>query len=173
MRVLHEGARVAHCSADEAAAATAHQSGGIMQPYGPVGCCVEQQPSGSSPAAADGIWRARQQQAAAVRPGGPSPVPVGVTATASKRIRCRRSPHPIPTRPPSLPPLFTHPRLQRGILAKYGIELIGAKLPSIDRAEDRELFKQSMTRIGLKCAKSGKRDKRDEMMHEMGTAGSA
>ncbi|GLI71204.1 hypothetical protein VaNZ11_016323 [Volvox africanus] len=43
---------------------------------------------------------------------------------------------------------------ERGILAKYGIELIGAKLPSIDRAEDRELFKQSMTRIGLKCAKS-------------------
>ncbi|PNH09890.1 Carbamoyl-phosphate synthase large chain [Tetrabaena socialis] len=43
---------------------------------------------------------------------------------------------------------------KRGILAKYGIELIGAKLPSIDRAEDRELFKQSMTRIGLKCAKS-------------------
>ncbi|KAG2424433.1 hypothetical protein HXX76_014486 [Chlamydomonas incerta] len=43
---------------------------------------------------------------------------------------------------------------ERGILAKYGIELIGAKLPSIDRAEDRELFKQSMTRIGLKCARS-------------------
>ena len=32
---------------------------------------------------------------------------------------------------------------------KYGVELIGAKLPSIDRAEDRELFKQSMKRIGL------------------------
>lgn len=45
--------------------------------------------------------------------------------------------------------------LQRGILAKYGIELIGAKLPSIDRAEDRDLFKQAMYRIGLKCAQSG------------------
>lgn len=44
---------------------------------------------------------------------------------------------------------------QTGILAKYGIELIGAKLPSIDRAEDRELFKQAMYRIGLKCAPSG------------------
>jgi carbamoylphosphate synthase large subunit len=36
------------------------------------------------------------------------------------------------------------------MLDKYGVELIGAKLPSIDRAEDRELFKQAMQRIGLK-----------------------
>ena len=45
--------------------------------------------------------------------------------------------------------------LQKGILAKYNIELIGAKLPSIDRAEDRELFKQSMIRIGQKVPASG------------------
>lgn len=32
--------------------------------------------------------------------------------------------------------------LQQGILDKYNVELIGAKLPSIDKAEDRELFKQ-------------------------------
>eukprot|EP00798_Chlamydomonas_sp_ICE-L_P004406 gene4406-14531_t len=44
---------------------------------------------------------------------------------------------------------------ESGILAKYGIELIGAKLPSIDRAEDRELFKQAMQRIGLKVPLSG------------------
>ena len=36
------------------------------------------------------------------------------------------------------------------MLDKYNVELIGAKLPSIDRAEDRELFKQAMIRIGLK-----------------------
>ncbi len=42
-----------------------------------------------------------------------------------------------------------------GLLSKYGVELIGAKLPSIDRAEDRELFKQSMKRIGLKVPQSG------------------
>lgn len=35
------------------------------------------------------------------------------------------------------------------MLEKHGVELIGAKLPSIDRAEDRELFKQAMIRIGL------------------------
>lgn len=46
---------------------------------------------------------------------------------------------------------------EKGMLAKYGIELIGAKLPSIDRAEDRELFKQAMDRIGLKCAESCER----------------
>ena len=39
---------------------------------------------------------------------------------------------------------------ESGMLEKYGVELIGAKLPSIDRAEDRELFKQAMKRIGLK-----------------------
>lgn len=35
------------------------------------------------------------------------------------------------------------------------MELIGAKLPSIDRAEDRELFKQAMMRIGLKVRSGG------------------
>jgi carbamoyl-phosphate synthase large subunit len=35
--------------------------------------------------------------------------------------------------------------LQQGILEKYNVELIGAKLPSIDKAEDRELFKQAST----------------------------
>lgn len=38
---------------------------------------------------------------------------------------------------------------------KYGCELIGAKLPSINAAEDRELFRQAMVRIGLKTPPSG------------------
>ena len=37
-------------------------------------------------------------------------------------------------------PAPRNPCLQRGILAKYGVELIGAKLESINKAEDRELF---------------------------------
>jgi hypothetical protein len=45
--------------------------------------------------------------------------------------------------------------VQQGILDKYNVELIGAKLPSINRAEDRELFKQAMVRIGLKTPPSG------------------
>jgi len=53
---------------------------------------------------------------------------------------------------------------ETGVLDKYGIELIGAKLPSIDRAEDRELFKQAMDRIGLKCAKSATASTVDEAL---------
>jgi len=36
-----------------------------------------------------------------------------------------------------------------GLLEKYDVELIGAKIEAIDKAEDRELFKQAMTKIGL------------------------
>src|SRR5688572_25376130 len=41
-----------------------------------------------------------------------------------------------------------------GILAKYGVEMIGAKPPAIAKGEDRELFKQAMLKIGLDVAKS-------------------
>ena len=44
---------------------------------------------------------------------------------------------------------------EKGYLDKYGVELIGAKLDSINVAEDRLLFKQAMERIGLKCPASG------------------
>lgn len=42
-----------------------------------------------------------------------------------------------------------------GVLDKYGVELIGAKLPAIEKAEDRQLFKEAMEKIGLKCCPSG------------------
>jgi carbamoyl-phosphate synthase large subunit len=41
-----------------------------------------------------------------------------------------------------------------GILDKYGVELIGAKLEAIKKAEDRLLFKDAMTRIGLDMPRS-------------------
>ncbi|MFW5882808.1 MAG: carbamoyl-phosphate synthase large subunit [Verrucomicrobiota bacterium] len=41
-----------------------------------------------------------------------------------------------------------------GILDKFGVELIGAKLPAIEKGEDRELFKQAMLKIGLDVARS-------------------
>lgn len=44
---------------------------------------------------------------------------------------------------------------ESGILAEYGVELIGAKLEAIKLAEDRELFKQKMLEIGLEVPKSG------------------
>ena len=36
-----------------------------------------------------------------------------------------------------------------GVLDKYGIEMIGATAEAIDKAEDRELFRKAMTKIGL------------------------
>jgi carbamoyl-phosphate synthase large subunit len=43
---------------------------------------------------------------------------------------------------------------RHGVLEKYGVEMIGASREAIDMAEDREKFKQAMTRIGLASARS-------------------
>ncbi len=42
-----------------------------------------------------------------------------------------------------------------GVLDRYGVELIGAKLPAIEMAEDRKLFKEAMARIGVPVCPSG------------------
>ncbi|MCA3863045.1 MAG: carbamoyl-phosphate synthase large subunit, partial [Burkholderia sp.] len=42
-----------------------------------------------------------------------------------------------------------------GVLEKFGVELIGASPEAIDKAEDRQKFKEAMTKIGLGSAKSG------------------
>ncbi|MFN7638436.1 MAG: carbamoyl-phosphate synthase large subunit [Pseudanabaena sp.] len=42
-----------------------------------------------------------------------------------------------------------------GVLEKYGVELIGAKLEAIEMAEDRKLFKEAMERIGVAMCPSG------------------
>ena len=42
-----------------------------------------------------------------------------------------------------------------GVLEKYGVELIGAKLPAIEKAEDRKLFKEAMEEIGVGVCPSG------------------
>jgi carbamoyl-phosphate synthase large subunit len=44
---------------------------------------------------------------------------------------------------------------KNGVLEKYGVELIGAKLPAIEMAEDRLLFKEAMARIGVPVCPSG------------------
>jgi len=44
---------------------------------------------------------------------------------------------------------------EMGILDKFGVELIGAKLPAIKKAEDRTLFKAAMEKIGLGIPRSG------------------
>jgi carbamoyl-phosphate synthase large subunit len=43
---------------------------------------------------------------------------------------------------------------EQGILAKHGVELLGAKPESIAKAEDRALFKAAMEKIGLECPKA-------------------
>ena len=43
---------------------------------------------------------------------------------------------------------------KHGVLEKYKVEMIGASRDAIDMAEDREKFKQAMTRIGLASARS-------------------
>ncbi|MCW6036330.1 carbamoyl-phosphate synthase large subunit [Spirulina subsalsa FACHB-351] len=42
-----------------------------------------------------------------------------------------------------------------GVLERYGVELIGAKLDAIEKAEDRLLFKQAMQKIGVGVCPSG------------------
>jgi len=44
---------------------------------------------------------------------------------------------------------------RNGVLEKFGVRMIGASNEAIDKAEDREKFKQAMTKIGLGSARSG------------------
>ncbi len=53
-----------------------------------------------------------------------------------------------------------------GVLKKFNVELIGAKADAIDKAEDRDLFRKAMTRIGLETPTSA-------MVHNMAEAQAA
>src|SRR5713226_8487624 len=44
---------------------------------------------------------------------------------------------------------------ERGILERHGVEMIGANLEAIKKAEDRDLFKEAMERAGLALPRSG------------------
>lgn len=60
---------------------------------------------------------------------------------------------------------------ERGVLDKYKVEMIGAKLEAIKKAEDRELFKEAMKRINLDVPKSGlarNMKEADEVLKEIG-----
>ena len=60
---------------------------------------------------------------------------------------------------------------ERGTLDRYNVELIGAKLHAIKKAEDRELFKAAMERIGLQVPKSGFARNMDEAMSAVAEVG--
>lgn len=60
---------------------------------------------------------------------------------------------------------------KNGVLDKYGVELIGAKLPAIEMAEDRKLFKEAMERIGVAVCPSGLAETMEEaraIAHQIG-----
>ncbi|EFA73535.1 carbamoyl phosphate synthase large subunit [Cylindrospermopsis raciborskii CENA303] len=44
---------------------------------------------------------------------------------------------------------------KNGVLEEYNVELIGAKLPAIEKAEDRKLFNDAMEKIGVSVCPSG------------------
>ena len=58
-----------------------------------------------------------------------------------------------------------------GVLGRYGVEMIGAKAEAIAKAEDRQLFRDAMTAIGLDCPRSRTVRSIDEalaVLHEIG-----
>src|SRR5881227_1296246 len=60
---------------------------------------------------------------------------------------------------------------KQGILARYGCQLIGAQLDAIEKAEDRQRFKDCMTAIGIDVPRSGVGHSLDDVMrigHELG-----
>lgn len=67
---------------------------------------------------------------------------------------------------------------RQGVLAKHGVELIGANEQAIEKAEDRQKFKLAMDKIGLESAKSGMAHSMEEawavqkqIAQEVGTSG--
>src|SRR5687768_13956089 len=51
-----------------------------------------------------------------------------------------------------------------GVLERYDVEMIGARAEAIDKAEDRQLFKEAMTRIGLATPRSAVAHSLDEAL---------
>lgn len=60
---------------------------------------------------------------------------------------------------------------KNGTLDKFDVELIGAKLPAIEKAEDRDLFKQAMEKIGQKTPVSVLAHNMDEAREALKTVG--
>ncbi|MBU3693648.1 MAG: carbamoyl-phosphate synthase large subunit [Rhodocyclaceae bacterium] len=60
---------------------------------------------------------------------------------------------------------------RHGVLDKHGVEMIGAREEAIDKAEDRQKFKEAMTRIGLESARSGVAHSIEEALAVQATVG--
>ena len=60
---------------------------------------------------------------------------------------------------------------REGVLAKYGVEMIGANADAIDKAEDRERFDKAMKAIGLETPRSGIAHSMEEAVQVQGSLG--
>ena len=60
---------------------------------------------------------------------------------------------------------------KHGVLAKYNVEMIGASKEAIDKAEDRQKFKEAMTKIGLDSARSSIAHSMEEALQVQGSIG--
>ena len=60
---------------------------------------------------------------------------------------------------------------KHGVLEKFNVEMIGATKEAIDKAEDREKFKQAMTKIGLASARSMIAHSLEEALQVQGSIG--
>jgi len=60
---------------------------------------------------------------------------------------------------------------REGVLEKFGVEMIGASREAIDKAEDREKFKQAMRRIGLSCPRSSLAHSMEEALQVQASIG--
>ncbi|HEY7986664.1 MAG TPA: carbamoyl-phosphate synthase large subunit, partial [Methylophilaceae bacterium] len=60
---------------------------------------------------------------------------------------------------------------KHGVLKKYNVELIGASKEAIDKAEDRQKFKEAMTKIGLGSARSAMAHSLEEALQVQASIG--
>ena len=60
---------------------------------------------------------------------------------------------------------------KHGVLKKYNVELIGASKHAIDKAEDRQKFKEAMTKIGLGSARSSMAHSLEEALQVQASIG--
>ncbi|MCA6285374.1 carbamoyl-phosphate synthase large subunit [Phenylobacterium sp.] len=59
----------------------------------------------------------------------------------------------------------------RGVLARYGVEMIGARAEVIDKAEDRQKFRDAMDKLGLESPKSKAAHTLEEAMEGLAFVG--
>lgn len=60
---------------------------------------------------------------------------------------------------------------QMGVLKKFGVTMIGADAEAIDKAEDRQKFREAMDKIGLESARSGIAHNLDDALRVLETTG--